>query len=105
MPPKRKISSKQARFLLNRVYQDTMRNMINDARVNQMALRDTLQIQMPNESPHYYMSGLVPDEGRFVGYHDVRQAMRRYTDNNRFSGFRFRGKAKKTRTLGKRKRK
>lgn len=104
MPPKRKISSRNARFLLNRVYQDTVRNLIRDARVNQMALRDSLQIQLPNESPHYYMSGILPDEGRFVGFGDVRKAYRRYTSHGRFSKFKFRGKAKRT-NLGKRKRK
>ena len=106
MPPKRKISSKSARFLLNRVYEDTVRNLIMDARANQMALRDSLQIQLPNESPHYYMSGILPDEGRFVGFGDVRKAQWRYTSDGvrRFSKFKFRGKAKRT-NLGKRKRK
>ncbi len=103
MPPKRKISSQTARFLLNRVFQDTVRNLIMDARANQMALRTQM---MPNESPHPYMRGRHPTERRYVGFGDVRQAQWRYTSDGvrRFSKFKFRGKAKRS-NLGKRKRK
>lgn len=103
MPPKRKISSKSARFLLNRVFQDTIRNMIMESRMNRMALREHM---MPNESPQPYMGGMHPTEPRFVGFGDVRRAQWRYTSDGvrRFSKFRFRGKAKRG-YLGKRKRK
>lgn len=82
--------------------------MLNDAQLNQRILRDEMFNFNNVHHPYYptsYMSGLVPDEGRFVGMGDVRQsqldARERLANIYRF---RFRGRAKRARTLGKRKR-
>lgn len=98
MPPKRKISTKRARLLLRRLYNDTVMQLIDDAAEN----RDNMRHAMPHENPRPYMVGPHPSERRYVGFGDVRRMAHFQPAVDRFRRFRFRGKAKKT--LGKRKR-